>query len=108
MKGLFTNFDVSTGGLDSAQEADSIGVCILDILSRVSDSGSICLIKDDGLVVIPEINGPKINRIHKKLTKAFVYQGFKVDITSKTRIANRLHDCYLHPEVWILQPLLEG
>ena len=89
-KGLSTNFDVPMGGLDSAQVADFIGIFILDTLSRAFDPTYIGLYRDDGLMVIPESNGPKTNRIHKKLIQVFKYLGFKVDVTSNIKIVNYL------------------
>ena len=89
-KGLSTNFDVPMGGLDSAQVADFVGIYILDALSRVFDPTLMGLYRDDGLMVIPESNGPKTNGLHKKLIQVFKYLGFRVDAVSNTKTVNFL------------------
>ena len=89
-KGQSTNFDVPMGGLDSAQIADFIGIFILDSLSRAFDPTYMGLYRDDGLMVIPNSNGPETNRTHKKLIQVFKHLGFRVDVTSNIKVVNYL------------------
>ena len=84
------NFDVPMGGKDSAQISDIIGLYILDCLGRVVTREHVGIYRDDGLMYIPNSNGPKTNQIHKKIQKVFDYIGFKVEISSNIRSANFL------------------
>ena len=85
-----SSFDVPMGGLDSAQIADFIGVYILDTIGRITDKANIGLYRDDGLLVIPNSNGPKTSNIQKRLVRAFRFLGFKVEIKSNIRSVNFL------------------
>ena len=53
----------------TAQITDLVGIYIyiyiLDTLSRIIDPKQIGLYGDDGLIFIPESNGPKTSRIEK-------------------------------------------
>ena len=84
------NFDVPMGGRDSAQISDIVGMYILDCLGRVVGQDQVGLYRDDGLMIIPDSNGPKTCNIHKKIQKVFKYIGFKVDIASNVRSVNYL------------------
>ena len=84
------NFDVPMGGRDSAQVSDITGLYILDCIGRVVGQEYVGLYRDDGLMVIPNSNGPKTNEIHKKIQKVFNYIGFKVDISSNIRSVDYL------------------
>ena len=53
------NFDVPMGGYVSAQIADLVGLYILDTLSRIIDLIQIRLYHDDGILYIPNSDGPK-------------------------------------------------
>ena len=85
-----SNFDVPMGCYDSAQISDFIGVYILNTISRITDHDNIGLYRDDGLMVIPNSNGPETNRIHKKLSRVFRYLGFKIEIKSNLKVVNYL------------------
>jgi hypothetical protein len=78
------------GGRDSAQISDIVGLYILDCIGRVVEQEQAGLYRDDGLMVIPDSNGPKTCNIHKKIQKVFKHIGFKVDISSNVRSANYL------------------
>ena len=83
-------FDVAMGSFDSAQVSDLIGLYILNTLSRFIDKKDIGLYRDDGLMIVRESNGPKTNRIHKKIARAFKSLGFKVEIKSNLKIVDFL------------------
>ena len=84
------NFDVPMGGRDSAQVSDIIGLYILDCIGRVVEPVHVGIYRDDGLMVIPDSNGPKTCNIQKKIQKVFKYIGFKVEIASNIKSANYL------------------
>lgn len=84
------NFNVSMGAFDSAQIADLIAIYTLDILSRFLNPQNVGLYRDDGLIVIPNTNGPLTSQLQKKIIKAFKFLGFKIEISSNLKIVNFL------------------
>ena len=60
------NFDVPMGRYDSAEIADLVGLYILDTLSRIVDPIQLGLYHNDGILYIPDSDGPKYSSIQKK------------------------------------------
>ena len=54
------------GGYDSSQIADLVGLYILDILTRIISPQQVGIYRDDGLLYIPNSNGPLSSSIQKK------------------------------------------
>ena len=84
------NFDVPMEGYDSSQIADLVGLYILHMLNRIISSEQIGLYHDDGLIYIPNSNGPNSSIIQKKIIRAFNLLGFKIEISSNNKIVNFL------------------
>ena len=84
------NFNVPMGGYDSSQIADLVGLYILHILNRIISSEQIGLYRDDGLIYIPNSNGPNSSSIQKKIIRAFKLLGFKIEVSSNNKIVNFL------------------
>ena len=61
------NSDVPMGRYDSSQIADLVGLHILNVLNRFINSDHIALYRDDGLMYIPNSNGPNTSSLQKKL-----------------------------------------
>ena len=59
------NFDVAIGSFDSAQNTDLVGIYILDTLGRFLNLSNIGIYRDDGLIFIPNSNGPPTSKIQK-------------------------------------------
>ena len=57
MKTSLDNFDVPMGGYNSAQIADLVGLYISNTL-RITDPIQIVLYHDDGLLYLPNSDGP--------------------------------------------------
>ena len=90
VKNGLDNFDVPMGGYDSSQIADLVGLYILDILTRIISPQEVGLYRDDGLLYIPNSNGPLSSSIQKRIIRAFKFLGFKIEISSNIKIANFL------------------
>ena len=75
------------GGYDSSQIADLVGLYILHILNRIISSDQVGLYRDDGIMNIPNSNGPNSSSIQKKIIRAL---GFKIEISSNNKIVNFL------------------
>ena len=76
------NFDVPMGGYDSSQIADLVGLYILDTLSRIVSPEQMGLYDNDGIIYIPNSDGPNSSRIQKKIIWAFKFLGFKIEVSS--------------------------
>ena len=63
MKSHVDNFDMPMGAYGSAQVADLIGTYILDTLGRIINLEPVGLYQDDGIIFIPDSNGPKTSKI---------------------------------------------
>ena len=74
----------------TARIADLVGIYILDTLSRIVQPSQIGLYRDDGILVIPDSNGPMASSIQKRITRAFKLLGFKIDILANQKIVNFL------------------
>ena len=61
------NFDVPMGGYDSSQIADLVGLYILHILNRIINSDQVGLYRVDGIMYIPNNNGPNSSSIQRRL-----------------------------------------
>ena len=75
---------------DSTQITDFVGICILDTLGRFLNLNNVGTYRDDGLISIPNSNGPLTSKIQKKVIRAFKYMGFKIEISCNFRIVNFL------------------
>ena len=78
------------GAYDSAQVADLVGIYILDTLGRIVNSQQVGLYRDDGIIYIPDSNGPKTSSIQKEIIRAFKLLGFRIQIASNLKIVNFL------------------
>ena len=76
------NFDVTMGSFDSVQITGLVGIYILYTLGRITNSNNISIYRVHGLISIPNINGPLISKIQKKVIRAFKYMGLKIEIRS--------------------------
>ena len=78
------------GGYDSSQIAGLVGLYILNMLTRIISPLQVGLYRDDGLLYIPNSNGPLSSSIQKRIIRAFKFLGFKIEISSNIKIANFL------------------
>ena len=78
------------GGYDSSQIADLVGLYILDMLTRIISYQQAGLYRNDGLIYIPNSNGPLSSSIQKRIIRAFKFLGFRIEISSNIKIVNFL------------------
>ena len=62
-------FDVTMGSYDGAETCELVGLYLLHKLSSIIPSSEIGLYRDDGLSMIPNLNGPKSEQLKKKIIK---------------------------------------
>ena len=88
IKNCTDNFNLPMCAYDFTEIIDLVGIYILDTLGRMIDLKLVSLYWDDCLIFIPDSNGPKILKIHKKIISAFKLLGFKIEISSNLKIVN--------------------
>ena len=81
------NLDVMMGSFDSTWVVD---LYILDMLGRFINLNTISIYRDDGLISIPNSNGPLTSKLRKKVIRAFKYLGLKIESSSNFKIVNFL------------------
>ena len=86
IKSHVDNFDVPMGAYDSAQVADLAGIYILDTLGRIVNLEQVGLYRDDGIIYIPDSNGPKTSSIQKKIIRANKLLCLRIQIASSLKI----------------------
>ena len=90
LKSHVDNFDVPMWAYDSAQVADLVGIYILDTLGRIVNLEQVGLYRDDGIIYIPDSNGPKTSSTLKKIIRAFKLLGLRIQIASNLKIVDFL------------------
>ena len=78
------------GGYDSSQIADLVGLHILDTLSRIVSLGQMGLYYNDGIIYIPNSDGPNNSCRQRKIIRTFNFLEFKIEVSSNSKIANFL------------------
>ena len=73
-------FDVTMGSYDGAETCELVGLYMLDKLKQDVPAHQIGLYRDDGLAIIPQSNGPKLDKIRKQITATFKKEGLKITI----------------------------
>ena len=72
-------FDIAMGSYDEAKICELLGIYILSHQSNVIDKRTCGLYRDDGLLVLRNVNGQKLDRIRKNVIQLFKDSGFLID-----------------------------
>ena len=78
-------FGLKMGSSDSPQESEIVCFYLLIIIAALIDSDSVGLYRDDGLAVIHNANGPKLDKLRKNIIAAFKNE--LLSITFETNLA---------------------
>ena len=73
-------FDVTMGSLDGAEVCEVVGLFLLDDLSKLIEKKDGGLYRDDGLAVVKNATGPKLDKLRKSITKMFKDHGLAITI----------------------------
>ena len=74
------------GSYDGAETCELVGTHILPLLAKVIDHNHSGLYRDDGLILLRNTTGPKMDRIRKDVIKTFKDVGFKIVITANLKV----------------------
>ena len=73
-------FDVTMGSFDGAETSELVGLYLLSKVSKIIDNAHRGLYRDDGLALITNCNGRKLDRIRNKLHRTFKDKGLKIAV----------------------------
>ena len=67
---------------DGAEICKLVGIYLLSLLPNIIDKNSsvYCLYRDEGLILLRNVNGKKMDRVRKNVIKIFKKVGFKTEI----------------------------
>ncbi|XP_057313453.1 uncharacterized protein LOC130654828 [Hydractinia symbiolongicarpus] len=77
-------FDVTMGSFDGAEICELVGLYILKKISKIIDIKHVGLYRDDGLAIIQNANGPRMNKIRKDIITLFKED--KLSVTIETNL----------------------
>ena len=99
-------FDDTMGSFDGAGTSELVGLYLLSKVSKIIDNAHLGLYRDDGLALITNCNGRKLDRIRKKLHQTFKDKGLKTTVLCEDNIdfldislnvSDKLHRSYKKP-----------
>ena len=73
-------FDVTMGSYDGAEVCELVGLYLFGKLAPLIGTKNVGLYRDDGLAVIHQANGPKMDRIRKDIIALFKSEGLSITI----------------------------
>ena len=85
-----SSFDVTMGSYDGAEICELVGIDILTRLATIIKKSDCGLYRDDGLVILRNVNGLQIDRTRKNLIKIFKDVGFSIDIETNSKVVDFL------------------
>lgn len=84
-KTISNSFDVTMGSYDGAEVCELVGSFILSKLAQIIVKDYAGLYRDDGLLILKNINSRDTDVIRKKVVKCFKDLGFDIEITTKLK-----------------------
>ena len=73
-------FDVTMGSYDGAEICELVGLYLLHTLTDLIKKEHIGLYRDDGLAVVLNANGPKMDKLRKSIIEVFKNEGLSITI----------------------------
>ena len=73
-------FDITMGSFDGAETSELVGLYLLSKVTNIIPNAHLGLYRDDGLAMIMNSNGPKLDRIRKQLHNLFKEEGLKITV----------------------------
>ena len=73
-------FDVTMGSFDGAEVCELVGLYLLEKLSNLLGKTEVGLYRDDGLAIVQNANGPKMDKLRKEIVALFKIEGLSITI----------------------------
>ena len=94
-------FDVSMGSYDGAEVCELVGLYLLDKLSSLISRDQIGLYRDDGLALVNQTSGHKLDRLRKRIIALLKGEGLSITIDTNLTETD-FFDVYLKRQKWII------
>ena len=85
-----THENEKMGCYDRAEICELVGIYILTRLARIIKKSDCGLYRDNGLVILRNVNGQQIGRTRKNIIKIFKDVGFSIDIETNSKVVDFL------------------
>ena len=72
-------FNVTMGSHDGAEACELVGIFILSYLTKLINQNYVGLYRDDGLIVVKNLNGQETDKLRKSVIQVFKNFGFKIE-----------------------------
>ena len=72
-------FDVTMGSHDGAEACELVGIFILSYFTKLINQNYVGLYRDDGLIVVKNLNGQETDKLRKRVIQVFKNFGFKIE-----------------------------
>ena len=76
------------GSYDRTEIFELVGIYILSRLSTIIDKNNCGLYRDDGLLVLRNVDGQPVDRVRKNTIQIFKDVGFLIDIETNLKISS--------------------
>ena len=76
---------------DGAEACELVGLYLLSKISLLIDLDNFGLYRDNGLALIDNANGPKLDRLRKNITATFKNEGLSITIETNLVKTDFLH-----------------
>ena len=83
-------FDVIMGSFDGAEVSELVGIYILCFLAKLINKEDCGLYRNDGLLILRNVNGQQIDRMCKNIIKTFKDIGLAIDVETNLKIVDFL------------------
>lgn len=83
-------FDVTMGSFDGAEVCELVGLLLLNKIAGFTSPEKVGLYRDDGLMIIENLDGPSTERLRKKLHTAFQEEDLKITIENPSTVVDFL------------------
>ena len=92
---IFSNWLIICGAdvcelVDGAEVCELVGIYILCSLAKLINKEDCGLYRDDGLLILRNVNGQQIDRMCKNIIKTFKDIGFAIDVETNLKIVDFL------------------
>ena len=79
-------FEVTMGSYDGVEYCELVGTYILSRLATIIKKSDCRLYRDDGIVIMRNVNGQLIDRTRKNIIKIFKDVRFNIDIETNPKV----------------------
>ena len=76
------------GSFDGAKVCELVGIYILCSLAKLINKEDWGLHRDDGLLILRNVNGQQIDRMRKNVIKTFKGIGFAINVETNVKIVD--------------------